>query len=201
MIKVNLITVKRRKPIQIPFAAIFLVIGLVAILAVFFFAASQMESYNDDKKKERDDLDAEVKKSAPLFNERDSYRQQLSNLDAQIMQLKQLSGANLLQWSETFSVFTRVLPEKTVWLTNLRIDSDRRVQMTGYACAENQDKANAPGTRLTQGIQNFLKQIQEHSYFEDVFLSNANKNTYEKSPVWRFDVNCRLKRDISRGEN
>jgi len=196
MIRINLITIKRRKPIQIPFAAIFLVIAIAGVLVGFFFATQMMDTWNDDLKTKKQQLDDEVKASAPKFSERDTLRQQLSTIESQIEQLKQLSGVNLLQWSEVFSVFSRVVPEKTVWLTNLRVDSDRRVQMTGYACAEQQDKADKPGTRLTVGIQNFIKQLQEHSYFEEVFLSNATKNTYEKAPVWRFDVTCRIKRDV-----
>ncbi|MFZ2960559.1 MAG: PilN domain-containing protein [Candidatus Ozemobacteraceae bacterium] len=197
MIKINLITIKRRKPIQIPFAAIFLIIAIAGILVGFFFATQYIDTYNNDKKEEKEKLDAEVKASAPKFSERDTLRQQLSTIESQIEQLKQLSGVNLLQWSEVFSVLTQVVPEKTVWITNLRIDTDRRVQIAGYACAENQEKADAKGgQRLTVGIQNFIKQLQEHSYFEEVFLSNANKNIYEKAPVWRFDITCRIKRDV-----
>ncbi|MBF0498970.1 MAG: PilN domain-containing protein [Candidatus Riflebacteria bacterium] len=197
MIKINLITIKRRKPIQIPFAAIFLVIAIAAILVGFFFATQYMDTYNDDKKEQLKNLEAEVKQSLGKFTARDSLRQQLSTLESQIEQLKQLSGVDLLQWSEVFSTLTRVVPDKTVWITNLRIDTDRRVQITGYACAENQEKAEAKGApRLTVGIQNFIKQLQENSYFAEVFLSNANKNTYEKAPVWRFDITCRIKRDI-----
>jgi len=193
MIKVNLITVKRRKPIQIPFAAIFLMIALAGILVGFYFGTIWMDSYNTDKVDEKKGLEEEVRKDKDKLEQRDRLDQDKRNLEQQIEQLKQLSGANLLQWSEVFSYLTTVVPEKTVWITNLRIDSDRRVQITGYACAEDGKKE---GGRLTVGIQNFIKQLQGHSYFEEVFLSNANKNTYEKVPVWRFDITCRIKRDI-----
>ncbi|NLI79271.1 MAG: hypothetical protein GX442_22860 [Candidatus Riflebacteria bacterium] len=193
MIKINLITVKRRKPIQIPFAAIFLVIALAGVLVAFYFGTIWIESYNEDLKKQKEELETEVRRDKDKLDQRDRLEQDKRNLEAQIEQLKQLSGANLLQWSEVFSGLTTVVPEKTVWITNLRIDSDRRVQLTGYACAEEGKKDTG---RLTIGIQNFIKQLQGHSYFEEVFLSNANKNTYEKVPVWRFDVTCRIKRDI-----
>lgn len=193
MIKINLITVKRRKPIQIPFAAIFLVIALAGILVAFYFATIWVETYNDDLKKQKEELEAEVRRDKDKLDQRDRLEQDKRNLEQQIEQLKQLSGANLLQWSEVFSALTTVVPEKTVWITNLRIDSDRRVQVTGYACEEEGKKSTG---QLTRGIQNFIKQLQGHSYFEEVFLSNANKNTYEKVPVWRFDITCRIKRDI-----
>lgn len=206
MIKINLLAVKRRKPIQIPFAAIFLVIGLIGIGVGFYFATIAIESMNEDKKKEQKTLKSEVEANKPLFTELEQVRSELSSIEAQIQQLKQLSGATLLQWSEVFNTLTNVVPEKTVWITNLRIDSDRRVQMTGYACSEEATKPNpnanpnaAKGDeKLTLGIQAYLKQLQEHQYFEEVFLTQANKNTYEKHPVWRFDITCRIKRDIGR---
>ena len=52
MIKVNLITVKRRAPIQIPFAAIFLVVALIGILAGFSFATTQIENWAGIPEKE-----------------------------------------------------------------------------------------------------------------------------------------------------
>lgn len=206
MIKINLVTVKRRKPIQIPFAAIFLIIGLLGIGAGFYAATMYVDGWNGDLIGQRDKLKKEVDSAKPKFTEREQARGELNSIEAQIEQLKQLSGASLLQWSETFSTLTGVVPEKSVWITNLRIDSDRRVQMTGYACSE--DQKDPPSTtpdpnkketkRLTVGIQQFLKQLQEHQYFEEVFMTQANKNVYEKQPVWRFDINCRIKRDIGR---
>jgi len=88
------------------------------------------------------------------------------------------------------------VPEKTVWITNLRIDSDRRVQITAYSC--NEDGAEEPktGGQLTKGIQQFIQELQGHEHFEEVFLTSATKNIYEKMPVWRFEVNCRIKRDL-----
>ncbi len=195
MIKVNLITVKRRKPIQIPFAAIFLVIALAGILAAFWAGTVWIETYNKDLEEKKKELEDEVRKDKNKLEQRDRLEQDKRNLEAQIEQLKQLSGANLLQWSEVFSSLSTVVPEKTVWITNLRIDSDRRVQLTGYSCSEKQDK---PSPNLTKGIQDFIKQLQGHSYFEDVFLSMANKNIYEKAPVWRFDITCRVKRDVAK---
>ncbi|MBP7634798.1 PilN domain-containing protein [Candidatus Ozemobacteraceae bacterium] len=195
MIKVNLITVKRRKPIQIPFAAIFLVIALAGILVLFYFGTIWIETYNKDLEEQKTSLEEEVRKDKDKLEQRDRLDQDKRALESQIEQLKQLSGVNLLQWSEVFSALTTVVPEKTVWITSIRIDSDRRVQLTGYACSDQPDKK---ADRLTLGIQNFIKELQSHSYFEEVFLSNANKNTFEKAPVWRFDITCRIKRDLGK---
>lgn len=196
MIRINLLTVKRRKPIQIPFAAIFFVIGVVGIAAGFMAGTKLIENMNDDAIAQRETLKNEIAREQSKLDVKDRLRQERGKIEADISRLKQLSGATLLQWSQAFSNLTSVVPEKTVWITNLRIDSDRRVQVTAYSC--NEDGAEEPktGGQLTKGIQQFIQELQGHEHFEEVFLTSATKNIYEKMPVWRFEVNCRIKRDL-----
>jgi len=197
MIRVNLLTVKRRKPIQIPFAAMFLFVGIVAIMAGYYMAKLQLVGYCDEIKAECEELSAEVGRSQGFVNERDTLNRDLSSIENEIMKLKQLSGASLLQWSQTFSNFTHVVPIKNVWITNLRIDTDRRVQMTAYSCNDDGKEEPKEGGRLTKGIQEFITKLQENEDFSDVFLTSATKNTYEKLPVWRFEISCRIRRELS----
>lgn len=193
MIKINLITVKRRKPIQIPFAAIFLVIALAGIASGFYFATLAIAGWNNHLIEKKKQLEEEIKRNRTKFEERDRLLSEKRTREMRIEQLKQLTGANLLQWSEVFALLTEVVPEKTVWLTNLRIDSDRRVTMSGYACEEEGKKSTG---QISRGLQNFIMQLQDNGKFDEVFLNNANKNTYEKAPVWRFDITCRIKKEI-----
>lgn len=197
MIRVNLLTVKRRKPIQIPFAAIFLFVGIVAIMAGYYMATLQLVGYCDEIEAECAELEAEVGRSQSFVNERESLNRQVSSIEDEIRKLKQLSGASLLQWSQTFSNFTGVVPKKNVWITNLRIDTDRRVQMTAYSCNDDGKEEPKEGGRLTKGIQEFITALQNHDDFSDVFLTSATKNTYEKLPVWRFEISCRIRRELS----
>lgn len=194
MIKINLVTVKKRKPIRIPFAAIFFVIALVGILAGFYVATTMVDDWVqiNAKEQKRDDIKAELRRNDGKLREVQDLRNKVGELDRQIRNLETVSGANLLQWSEIFSRLTAVVPKDTVWLTSLRVDSDRRVQIAGYACAKG---GKDDDTRLTVGIQNFLAQLQGDQYFRDVFLSNANKGIYQKVPVWRFDITCRVAHD------
>ncbi len=196
MIRINLLTVKRRKPIQIPFAAIFFVLGLIGVGAGFYAGTMAIEGMNDEIKTQRQELKDEIAREQSKLDIKDRLRQDKGKIEADIARLKQLSGATLLQWSQAFSNLTSVVPEKTVWITNMRIDSDRRVNITAYSC--NEDGAEEPktGGQLTKGIQQFIQSLQGHEHFEEVFLTNATKNIYEKMPVWRFEVNCRIKRDL-----
>lgn len=195
MIRINLLTVRRRKPIQVPFAAIFFILGLVGIGAGFYAGTMAIEGWNDTLLEEKKELKDDIARGQSKLDIKDSLRQQKSQIETQINRLKQLSGATLLQWSQVFSDLTSVVPEKTVWITNLRVDSDRRVQVAGYSCSEDGD-GEKKGAQLTKGIQQFVTQIQGHEHFEDVFLNSATKNVYEKKPVWRFEINCRIKRDL-----
>ena len=193
MIRINLATVKKRKPIKIPFAAIFLVIGLVGIGGGYVFGQMTfITGANDKYVQEKQELKEEVEAAQGKLDEKDSLTQRLSEINSQIDRLKQLSGANLVQWSCVFTDLSGVVPPKTVWITNLRIDSDRRVQITGYSCLP---EDGGKGGQLTKGIQSFIADLQRNSTFNDVFLTSATKNTYEKKPVWRFDINCRVKRE------
>lgn len=60
------------------------------------------------------------------------------------------------------------------WLTNLRMDSDNRLQLTGYGLDAKQV------TRLGE-------ELLKSGSFPEVYLSCMNKNVFEKVPVWRFN--------------
>jgi hypothetical protein len=196
MIRINLLTVKRRKPIQIPFAAIFLLFGIVGIIAGYHFATLGLDGYNDDLMRQCKALDAQVTKAQDFVRQQENLNRQVSSIKDEIRKLKQLSGASLLQWSQAFSSLTSVVPKKNVWITNLRVDTDRRVQMTAYSCNDDGKEEPKEGGRLTKGIQEFIQTLQRDEDFSDVFLTSATKNTYEKMPVWRFEISCRIRREL-----
>ena len=207
MIRINLLTEKRAKRIPIgniiPWFMVLLVIG--GLFFAWTAGEQWAETANDDLKKEVSDLEAENKRQSSKVDKRDRLKKDLYRIKNDISRLQRLSGANLVQWSQTLDTLTARVPEKTVWITNLRIDSDRRVQITAYSCSEKDNKsksANASEEKLTKGIQDFIEVLLKHEYFSDVFLTGATKNTYEKKPVWRFEINCRLAREAtSRSED
>jgi hypothetical protein len=196
MIRINLLTVKRRKPIQIPFAAIFLLLGIVGIIGGYHFGTTQLTGYNDEIMAECRALDGQVAKAQSFVTENERLGREVNSIKDDIRKLKQLSGASLLQWSQAFSNLTGVVPKGNVWITNLRVDTDRRVQMTAYSCNDDGKEEPKEGARLTKGIQDFIQTLQRHEDFYDVFLTSATKNTYEKMPVWRFEISCRIRREL-----
>jgi hypothetical protein len=72
-----------------------------------------------------------------------------------------------------------VKDHKSVWIANLRIDSDRRVQMTGYALKPQQ-------------VNQISRDLEGSGYFTDLWLSSMTRNVYEKQPVIRFDLTGRV---------
>ncbi len=202
MIKVNLITEKRAKRLP-PIGAIipyFFVLLVIGGLVVGWFALDKFaETYNDSLKEQQKELEAEKKSKEKKVGERDRLKKQLSKLNNEVARLQRLSGANFVQWSTTMKTIKEIVPKEKVWITNLRIDSDRRVQITAYSCNENKDKPGqkVPEGNLTKGIQDFIQSLIKHEYYYDVFLTGATKNVYEKKPVWRFELNCRLLRELA----
>lgn len=68
---------------------------------------------------------------------------------------------------------------KKTWLTNLRIEGDNRIHITGYGLDAKE-------------VTKLGEELFKTGYFTEVFLSNMNKNIYEKVPVWRFDIVAKI---------
>ena len=205
MIRINLLTEKRGKKINfaiyIPWTLVLLV--MVGLYFAWDYGESWAKTANQDLKDEVAKIEEENKKKSSKVSERDGLKKSLFRVKNDISRLQRLSGANLVQWSQTLDTLTARVPKNSVWLTNLRIDSDRRVQITAYSCNENENNKSAAKStagseeKLTKGIQDFIEVLLKHEYFSDVFLTGATKNVYEKKPVWRFEINCRLAREAS----
>jgi len=68
---------------------------------------------------------------------------------------------------------------KKTWLTNLRIDGDNRIQITGYGLDAKE-------------VTKLGEELFKTGHFTEVFLTSMNKNVYEKVPVWRFDMVAKI---------
>ncbi len=202
MIKINLLTTKPSK--KIPIGTIIPGVIILAVVATIIPAWMYFEDfaahYNDGLKEEEQAKKQERDKNSSKVKKRDDLKKKLQKVKNEINRLQRLSGANFVQWSETLKTLKEIYPKDKVWITSFRVDSDRKVSISAYSSNEVGSKAarnlnNQADGRLTVGIQDFIKKLMQHQYFSDVFLTSATKNVYEKKPVWRFDLNCRLKRE------
>lgn len=202
MIRVNLLTTKPSKKIPIGSIIPYFFVLLVALGcgAGWYLGSEALSTYNNEVKDEIDRLEKDKKSKEQKVRDRDKARQAYNRLNSEVNRLQRLSGANYLQWSTTMDTIKDVVPKDKVWITNLRIDSDRRVQITAYSANKADDKGplkDSAEANLTEGIRTFIKDLIHNKYFSDVFLTGATKNMYEKKPVWRFELNCRLLRDLA----
>jgi len=68
---------------------------------------------------------------------------------------------------------------KSSWISNLRIDSDLRLQITGYA-------------QEARMINQLCRAFEKTGIYSDMWLSSMTRNIYKKRPVMRFDIIGRL---------
>ena len=202
MIKINLLTTKPSKKIPLGVFIPIIVLGIVGIFTflVWNYASDFAENYNTELKDEIKEKKAKYDKGKSKYTERDKLKKEKINLARDIQKLQRLSGSNFVQWSETLKTLKYIYPKDKVWITSFRIDSDRRVQIVAFSSASNDSKSRKSQQgqndgRLSVGIQEFIHNLLQNQYFSEVFLNNATKNIYEKKPVWRFELNCRLRRE------
>ena len=227
MIKINLIPQKKKThiPFDVIIAVGMILVCLGAVAGGWVVFAPQLESMfkiPELESKEKD-IEGKIRAKEGKVRERDDKKKQKNRIKNEITRLQRLSGANYVQWSTTLNEVKNIVlnTQNKVWITNLRIDSDRRVQISAYSCSNDKDKNgqkpnNPQGAasqgKITEGIQQFIQGKPEmfegkksyvggllhNQYFSDVFLTGATQNIYEKKPVWRFEINCRLLRELSK---
>ncbi|MFC1743392.1 PilN domain-containing protein [Candidatus Riflebacteria bacterium] len=189
MLRVNLVTQKKRKPIQIPFQAIFIVIGLCGIGAGWFMGDKFLNDQLIEMEKKKDALKEEIGSNSEFFTQKEEKEGKLASIGEQIETLKSLSGEDLRNWYEILEDLTKQVPNDTVWLTNFRVDSDNRVQISAISC-DKEKKSEDKG--LTKGIRKFYTRLQEHPNYSDIFLSQATEGRMENEPIMRFEVSCKV---------
>lgn len=66
------------------------------------------------------------------------------------------------------------------WVTNVRLDSDGRIMLTGYAFD-------------LKMVTNLGESLLNSGAFTEIHINSLTKNVYEKVPVWRFDMSGKVK--------
>lgn len=66
-------------------------------------------------------------------------------------------------------------PGRETWITNVRLDRDGRLQLTGYALS-------------FKGATALGESLYKTGAVREVFLTALHRSAYEKVPVWRFDL-------------
>jgi hypothetical protein len=202
MIKINLLSEKKKKSIPIPIGGIVVVLWIIANAGVLFWYKDKLERElaeyrqpalsNLESKVRR--LDQEAKTLRRLQQEKSNYAQALADYSG-ILSKKTGSWTKVLRRFEEF-----IAKAKTVWILQLRIDPEGLVQLTGVSKgAEIKGEQNADRkTRnlTTQGIRDLIEILNNATdAVSSVNLSEVQPDTLEKHPVSKFELTFQITKD------
>ncbi|MBI4870347.1 MAG: hypothetical protein HY814_02140 [Candidatus Riflebacteria bacterium] len=188
MIRVNLLKVKRRKAIEIPF-------GWIAVVAVAIVAFGSLLLVNmtrqaqlEDKQKE---LDKFAKQAASLKQQesiKKAKEKELGGVKDNKIEYEKLLAAKTGGWTPTLLLWEDVLKEaKTVWFRDMRIDSDGRVIVNGVSMK------NEKSGKKFDGIVELLNQLTKRpTKFKSPRIKRITKTKEKKEDVAQFELNCVL---------
>jgi len=190
MVKINLLPQKKSKPINIPFGWIFVVAYAIVACVGLYFVNNQREDDIEKKKAELEERKNEVKKVKMYTDQKNAKKKELDTLQRNKNEyeriLNQTSGGG---WTTTLLLFEEVLTEaKTIWLRDLRIEGDGRVQINGLS-KDNGKK------RVVFGITSLLEAFKKkETQFKSVRLKRVTWEAYRDQTVATFELQCVLNR-------
>jgi hypothetical protein len=217
MVKINLIQKKKTKTIAIPFGWIFVAAYAVVACAGLYLINNKRVEDIEALKVDLENAKAEVKKVKQYteqknakIKERDALVRNKSEYD-RILNQTATGG-----WTPTMLLFEEILTaSKTIWLRDLRIEGDGRVQLNGLS----KSKLDAPGgagsgpggpppgsgpggppggggdKKLVVGITEMLEAFKKkETQFKSVRLKRITWEPYRDRTVASFELQCVLNR-------
>ncbi|NLM16820.1 MAG: PilN domain-containing protein [Candidatus Riflebacteria bacterium] len=209
MIKINLLTKKARKPI--PLQAILsvgiVILGAAAAIFAFIYAKGYFEHYNDDEKAHLKTLKTEYAGLKRYTDDKRKLESTIRGLENEIRDQDAGADPSGKAWTHVLFGLSQKVPEKTVWLQTLRVDADKRIQMSAIACSEAESSGSSnrnASTKMTSGIQEFLFALNgvpgdksetgksSPRQFSAINLQSASQIEFKNKKAWRFDLNCKM---------
>lgn len=193
MVKINLIQKKKAKTIAIPFGWIFVAAYAVVACAGLYLINDMRVKSIEELKEDLEKTKAEVKKVKQYteqknakIKERDALVRNKSEYD-RILNQTATGG-----WTATLLLFEEVLTAaKTIWLRDLRIEGDGRVQLNGLSKSE-QDNSDK---KLVVGITKMLEAFKKkETQFKSVRLKRITWEPFRDKTVASFELQCVLNR-------
>lgn len=211
MVKINLIQKKKSKTIAIPFGWIFVAAYAVVACAGLYLINNKRVEDIEALKADLETAKAEVKKVKQYteqknakIKERDALVRNKSEYD-RILNQTATGG-----WTATLLLFEDILAaSKTIWLRDLRIEGDGRVQMNGMSKSK-LDLSSGPGAppppppppggatndrKLIVGITEMLEAFKKkETNFKSVRLKRIQWEPFRERTVASFELQCVLNR-------
>jgi hypothetical protein len=213
MVKINLIQKKKAKTIAIPFGWIFVAAYAVVACAGLYLINNKRVEDIEALKQDLETAKAEVKKVKQYteqknakIKERDALVRNKSEYD-RILNQTATGG-----WTPTLLLFEEILSaSKTIWLRDLRIEGDGRVQLNGLSKSK-LDVGTGPGSppppppapgaapggndrKLVVGITEMLEAFKKkETNFKSVRLKRIQWEPFRERTVASFELQCVLNR-------
>jgi len=190
MIKINLLQKKKAPTITIPFGWIFVVAYALVACAGLYLINNARVAEVEEKKQKLEETKAEVKKYKQYTEQKQAKRKEKELLERNKSEyeriLNQTAGGG---WTPTLLLFEEILSNaKTVWMRDLRIEGDGRVQINGLSKAN--DKK-----RLLTGITDLMDAIKKkETQFKSPRLKRITWEPYRDQTVASFELQCVLNR-------
>lgn len=191
IIRVNLLP--KKKKLEIPSIPVMPILGALVLLASSYYTFFILDEANEQALMELSQTLENKKKEyrAKIQDKKQELEKKRSQIDyvkQQMALIKRLTGENILPWSTTFEDLTVVVPKTHVWLKTMSYDPSQKVTLHGLAMP---DKEGDKEYKYKY-VGEFVKQLEKHANFANVFLSSANLTQIHGKDVVDFNVTCKL---------
>jgi hypothetical protein len=190
MVKINLLQKKKSKPINIPFGWIFVAAYAVVACGGLYVINDARVRDIEEKKQELEAKKAEVKKVKQYTEQKNAKKKELELLMRNKLEyeriLNQTSGGG---WTTYMLLFEEILQSaKTIWLRDLRIEGDGRVQLNGLSKPNEKNKSIFGITELLEAFH------KKETQFKSVRLKRISKEQFRDKEIASFELQCVLNR-------
>jgi Tfp pilus assembly protein PilN len=202
MIKINLLTEKKRKQIPVPIGGI-----VVVLWAVFCAAGVMWQKQNLDaeliryRQEKIGNLEARAREVDNKAKDKRRLDQELNHVETALSDYQGILSRRTGSWTRVLRRFEEfVARAKTVWLTQLRVDPEGQVQLSGLSMGAKVDGEKAGNkedrTLTTQGVTDFIRILQQATDAVDsITLSEVQHDQLDKQAIAKFELTFVIAKD------
>lgn len=201
MIKINLLSEKKKQAIPVPIGGIVIVLWGILNLGGLYWGIGwcQQEELNYHEEKRISYLEREVSRLEPLRKKSKRMKTELNTVEQAYSDYQGILSKRMGSWTKILHRFEEfVARAKTVWIQQLRIDADGQVQLNGISMESGLSGTAKNNVKLvTQGVTDFVSILErETDFVRAVNLSQVNHDLLDKKRVAKFDLTFIIERNI-----
>lgn len=203
MIKINLLSEKKKKAIPVPIGGIVIVLWGILNLGGLYWGIGwcEAEELNYIEEKGIASLEREVSKLEPKRKKSKKMKTELNTVEQALSDYQGILSKRMGSWTKILHRFEEfVARAKTVWIQQMRIDADGQVQLSGISMEAETGKRDSNQKKIklvTQGVTDFVTILeQETDFVRAVTLSQVNHDLMDKKRVAKFDLTFIIERNI-----